>query len=444
MPRLIILSVFHLLALQCTAGTILVKTPRELKTAVAEASPGDTIVLANGEWRDATLSVSGAGTSRNPIVIMPQVPGGVVLTGHSSLQLSGEHLVLRGFHFKNGFAPGKAVITFRSEDKMLANHCRITEVVIERYNPGDRSKNDNWVVIYGKHNRVDHCTFINKLNLGPVLVVTLDDLNSRENYHRIDSNYFKGRMPLGTNGGEAIRVGVSQHSRSASRTSITHNYFERCNGEAEIISVKSGENRIGFNTFFECEGNLVLRHGSNNTVEGNLFIGNNKPLTGGIRVINPGHRIFNNVFKDLTGTGIRAALAVMNGIPDSPLNRYHPVKDVDIHHNTFIHCRSIEFGVGKDDERTLPPELVQFRNNLILFSEGPLYQDHNQEHTILFRENAVINAGAEYLPEGFTKTISVNEFKHPEHGVLPVSAEGAFVSTAQAPGVDAVGADWFQ
>ncbi len=51
------------------------------------------------------------------------------------------------------------------------------------------------------------------------------------------------------------------YALTASRTNIHHNYFERCSGEVEIVSIKSGDNQINNNTFYECEGGLVLRHG---------------------------------------------------------------------------------------------------------------------------------------------------------------------------------------
>jgi poly(beta-D-mannuronate) lyase len=57
-----------------------------------------------------------------------------------------------------------------------------------------------------------------KKNLGVLLAVILDDERSRENFHSIDHNYFGKRPPLASNGGEIIRVGVSQHCQFNSNT----------------------------------------------------------------------------------------------------------------------------------------------------------------------------------------------------------------------------------
>ncbi|PWG79112.1 chondroitinase-B domain-containing protein [Pararcticibacter amylolyticus] len=415
-----------------------------LRKAVAGAKPGDIITMADGEWKDARIVLHGRGTPGKPVVVQPQTPGGVRLTGSSTLSLSGEYLVVKDLHFTRGTAREGDVITFRTNKDLLADHCRITGIVIDNYSQPERFKNDNWVTLWGKNNRVDHCTFVDKLNLGPTLIVELNDERSQQNNHSIDSNYFKGRQRLGSNGGETIRVGVSKYSMTPSRTRIVHNYFERCNGEVEIVSVKSGENHVSFNTFFECEGGLVLRHGSNNIVEGNLFLGNNKLFTGGVRIVNPGHKVFNNVFKDLKGEEFRSALSVMNGVPNSLINRYYQVKDVDIHHNTFINCRSILFGAGRDAERTLAPENVAFRDNLIIGAKDSLYADNNKGGGILFAGNGVAQSGLRSLPKGFISlTAGIKKAKEPDLP-LPVSGKGADTRKLFWVNSRTAGAAWFR
>jgi poly(beta-D-mannuronate) lyase len=388
----------------CAKGqNILVNTPAELKKAVAGARPGDTILLKDKEWSDALLQLSGKGTAEKPILIMPQHPGGVLISGRSCLQIGGEYLVIKDLHFNNGFTPERGLITFRINNELLANHCRVSGVLIENFSQPQRFKSDSWVILYGKYNRIDHSTFVNKLNAGPTVIAELDDERSQQNYHSIDSNYFKGRERFGSNGGETIRIGVSRYSLSPSRTRISHNYFERCNGEVEIVSIKSSENEVSFNTFYECEGSLVLRHGYRNIVNGNYFIGNNKAFTGGVRIINPGHRVFNNVFYHLQGTGFRAALAVLNGVPNSLINRYYQVTDVLIENNTFAGCASILFGAGKDAERTLSPQRVSFRKNLVTAAVKQVYENANADAGVSFTDNILgieFNAQA---PAGFKK-----------------------------------------
>lgn len=422
------------------AAEVVVSTPQELKTAVAKAQPGDVILLKNKTWADVQLVVWGKGTKEKPILIKPETGDNVLISGKSNLKIGGDYLIIKGFHFKNGYSPKDHLITFKVDNDKLANNCRITQFAIEDFSQPGRFSGDSWVVLWGKNNRVDHCTFTNKLNAGPVIIAELNDEHSQQNYHSIDSNYFNGRQRFGSNGGETIRIGVSRYSLTASKTQIVHNYFERCNGEVEIVSIKSGENNVSFNTFFECEGSLVLRHGANNIVQGNLFLGNNKPYTGGVRIVNPGHQVFDNVFKDLKGTAFRSPLAIMNGVPNSLINRYYQVTDVKIERNTFINCNPSLFGTGKDAERTLSPQRVMFTKNLICQPVNTPYVDENKDGGIAVKDNAlVINTAVQ---EGFVAKkptlISVNGL------TLPYLADyGAPLKKIKWVQKKDVGASWY-
>ena len=224
----------------------------------------------------------------------------------------------------------------------------------------------SYILLYGRHNRVDHCTLTGKLNLGVTLIVMLNEERSQQNFHRIDHNWFGPRPVYGSNGAETIRVGTSQQAYSSSNTLIEENLFDRCNGEVEVVSIKSSDNTIRRNVFFESEGVLALRHGDRNTVEENLFVGHGKRNTGGIRVINAGHKVRRNTLVGIAGERFFSALALMDAVPNSLPNRYCQVEDVELTDNTFINCSNIEFGTGKDLERTLAPERVLFARNTIV------------------------------------------------------------------------------
>lgn len=425
------------------AETVIVENPAALKATISKAKPGTILLLKDGTWNNAAIQLQGKGKLESPITIMPQTPGGVTFSGQSYIQIGGEYLIIKGFHFKNGYSPKREVISFRINNDVLANNCRVSNIVIENYSQPERFKADTWITLYGKNNRIDHSTFVNKLNSGPLIIAELDDERSQQNNHSIDSNYFKGRQRFGSNGGETIRIGVSRYSLTASRTQIIHNYFERCNGEVEIVSIKSGENNVSYNTFYECEGSLVLRHGSGNIVEGNFFIGNNKPFTGGVRVINPRQRVFNNVFYQLQGSNFRAPLALVNGVPNSLINRYYQVKDAVIEKNTFINSSEILFGAGKDAERTLGPENVSFKNNLILTQKNEVYTDANNDKGILFADNGLDDAFKGAVPTGFKK-VKVKEIQVKGYALPYDPQYGADVKKLPLIKKEATGASWYK
>jgi poly(beta-D-mannuronate) lyase len=357
------------------AQEVFVSSISDYNKTIKTAKPGSVIVLKNGVWNDFKMNAFGDGEKGNPIIIKAETPGKVLITGNSTLNISGNYVIVSGLWFKDGNSSFKSVVQFRNDAKEYANNCRFTNSTISYYKVKQGIK-DHWVDLWGKNNRVDHNNFTGKTSPGTTLVVWLKGAEHIENNHRIDHNIFGNRPELGTNGGETIRIGTSANSMKSSKTLVESNVFLNCDGEIEIVSNKSGDNIFRENLFVESKGTLTLRHGNNALVENNVFLGNGVSKTGGIRIINEGHIIRNNLLIGLAGDGYRGAIVVMNGVPNSPLNRYHQVKNVDIQNNTIINSGPISFGEGKDAEKTLAPINTNFSNNLIY--------NVNSDNTIIF------------------------------------------------------------
>ncbi len=388
----------------------LVQTPEEFDLAVERARPGDQIVLANGIWKDFDAVFDVEGTSEEPIILKAQTAGQVFLTGQSSLRLAGKHMVVSGFYFKDGYTPRNEVISFRRDKERLAHNARVTNTVIKNYSNPDRSQRDIWVAMYGRNNEFDHNHLEGKLNSGPTMVIRLNTKESQENNHHVHHNYFGPRPVLGSNGGETFRIGTSHYSLTSSNTLVENNYFDRCSGEVEIISNKSGGNIYRNNTFFQSRGTLTLRHGNGTLVESNLFDGNGAPYTGGVRVINAQQSIKDNYFKNLTGTRFSGALVVMNGVPNSPINRYHQVDGASIKGNVFENVASIELGEGSDAERSAIPVNSVFSENFVFNETGEtpfrLYDDMSG---IEFSSNKANTDPPKALASGFDVSQNFDE-----------------------------------
>jgi poly(beta-D-mannuronate) lyase len=372
-----------------------VSTVEEFNQKVKTAKPGDCIVMADGVWKDVQLVFKAEGKPEKQIKLQAEHPGKVILEGQSSLSLSGNYLYVSGLKFVNGFTPKSAVIEFRTSSTEYAYNCVVSECVIESFNQLKKQTADHWISLYGKKNTVQYCYFARKTNIGTTMVVWPNDSNSTNNGHLIYRNYFGYRENLGTNGGETIRIGTSQFCHLSSGTIVDGNYFEHCNGETEIISNKSCDNILVNNTFYECEGSLVLRHGNNTTVAGNWFIGNGKENTGGVRVINEGHKIYNNFFYKLAGNNFRSSLAIMNAIPNSPASGYAAVKNVLIANNTFYDCAfPWAFGVGFGERnRIVKPENTLLLNNLVYCTNTKcLVKYYDQTDGVRFDTNIMINS----------------------------------------------------
>ena len=361
---LLIGSTVVLSAQPALAEDFLVDSLSAYQKAVSDLAPGDRVILKNGVYEDFEMVFDAEGTADEPIELTVEEKGKVILSGQSSLAIGGKHLVVSGLVFKDGYSPSGAVVNYQVNKNRLANHVRVTELVIEDYSKPDRFENDYWVALYGKHNRLDHSYLAGKRNRGVTVAVRLNSEESIENHHRIDNNYFGFRPELGSNGGETLRIGTSHYSLEDSFTLVENNVFDKCNGEVEIISVKSGSNTLKGNTFIESRGTLTLRHGNGNKILENVFLGNGVANTGGVRIINQDQEVANNVFKSLTGYRFGSGFTIMNGVPNSPINRYHQVKNAYVHHNTFIDVSHIQLAAGADEERSAAPIDSRFEKTL--------------------------------------------------------------------------------
>lgn len=384
----------------------------DLNDKIGQVQPGDTVFITSGSYKDINIELKAFGTKSNPIVIMALNPGDVIVTGVSSFKIAGEWIEINGFYFKDGTPPtGSSVIEYRLGAD-VANNCRVTNCVIDSFNPGSREIGYSYVLMFGRYNRFDHNSLLNKLNIGVTFIVMLDQERDQQNFHSVDHNYFGHKPVFGSNGAETIRVGTATQALKSSNIIIEYNYFDRCNGEVEVVSIKSSDNVIRYNTFNECQGVLALRHGDRNIASNNFFDGNNVRNTGGIRIINAGHKVYNNVFYRLKGDRFFAALAVMNAVPNSLPNRYCQVKNVEIYNNVFIDCDHITFGVGNDQERTLAPDDVRFFKNRIVNSKISYpYEEKASVKGFLFKDNQVKLARGAKLTAGFIFNGNMDEGK---------------------------------
>lgn len=386
----------------------------ELNKAIDSSEAGNQIILANGIWKDVQIKFRGKGTIDNPITIKAETTGKVTIEGESYLKFGGEYLVVEGLYFKNGFSPSNAVIDFKisSKDKPdeISNNCKVTNCVIEDFNKPKRDKSDLWVQFWGRHNTLSNCYIAGKTNRGPTVRVSIAGIESINNYHQIVNNHFGPRPVKGGPSGETIQLGDSYTSMSPSHTMVANNLFEECNGEVEVISSKTNFNIFKNNAFYKSEGSLVTRHGNYSMIDGNYFIGDGENENyGGIRIINTGHWVVNNYFYGLKGKSFRSPLAVMNGIPKSPLNRYNQVTDVVVAYNTYVNCSSPwQFGVGTNiaQAKVLPKSEIRsarairttVANNIIYNEKGleSIVVENDKADGVAFMKNIINNQGVAF------------------------------------------------
>lgn len=347
----------------------MVSDAASFKAALKTAVPGSEIVWADGEYEGVVLKMIAEGTSGAPIILRAQTPGKVVFKGVSSITLQGRWLVAEGFCFTGLDTSVKgSVLTFAKG----SSNCRISNCKIDGKSSRASDVDTKWVSMYGTRNEISHCTFLEKKNMGCLLVVWMEDGVVPE--HKIADNYFyrpytnyddKGKA---RNGQESIRIGTSDFSMSKAACTVSGNHFYRCHGErAEVISNKSCFNVYTGNLFEESDGALTLRHGNDCVVRGNFFLSGGKSDVGGVRIIGERHVVEENYFMNLTGTNYKAALCVVKGESAAELNGYWTVKDCLVRNNVFVDCRYgfvINYG-GRDTQDSAPRNLTISGNKLI-------------------------------------------------------------------------------
>ena len=136
----------------------------------------------------------------------------------------------------------------------------------------------------------------------------------------------------------------------------------------------------------------------------------------------------------------------MNGVPDSPLNRYHQVEDALMENNSIIECDYIELGGGSDEERSATPIDSTFRSNLVFNRDGEnVIRVHDDISGIAFEGNA--SNAVEDLPveSGFAN--SPIELQKAENGLwYPAGEELRSIGVRQDLQIldkDDTGVSWY-
>lgn len=408
----------------------LVATIAELNKAIKEAVAGDIIIMKDGVWKDVTIIVKGTGTKEKPITLQAQSPGGVIISGKSSLQLSGEYLVIDGLHFKDGYSPTGSLIKFNSAG-VPANYSRITNIVISEFNRPREDGSDVWISLFGKNNSVDHSFFHGKTSNSVLLIVWRP--TAEANYHNIHHNYFKDIPSIGLGGATAIRIGDGVQALSASHTTVEANIFENMLGIGKIVSMKSGGNFIKNNTFINASGSICIRQGNGNLIEGNYILpAENPSYTGGILVIGENHIIRHNYIQGTRARG-KAAIVLYEGEPNNHPGKggYYPTKNIMIANNTLVdNDKNILIGqyYNPNSDMNVPVENITYKNNVIIGNKNstPIIQVLDKPvGTINYEGNIFFNGNLSGLEN--IKGISITDPK------LLVSKDGMYHYSASNP-----------
>jgi len=320
-----------------------------LHNAIADAAPGDRIIVRDGTYVSTTpLKVAAIGTKDKPIEIVAQSVGGVEIKGRTGFAIEGPaaYVVLSGFKFTHDAG------TVKLSDG--THHCRVTRNVFALR----VTRSASYMTVSGDDHEIDHNTFQDKNTEGKMLEIIGPGSSAMAQSTWIHHNHFVNFENTNGNNASALHIGSSSRSLSPAHCIVEHNLFVKTRGENEgAICNKACDNIYRFNTFGEGCTELSLRHGNRCLVYGNFFIG----TRGGLRFFGDDHRIFSNYFERN-----RPAVQIGNGdgnVPPAKLTSHDRPDRVQFIFNTLVNNMS---NVVMDRRKNgLGASQLVFANNII-------------------------------------------------------------------------------
>lgn len=424
-----------------------------LKSAASNSlTAGTTLCLADGDYsNDFDIEFGGVGTADAKITIAAENPGQAIISNSEvNIVMSGEHVVLQGFVFKNGSVDFNIIKTFGNS--VPCNYCRITENTIVDMDDGVNSTDDSkkWFEIYGSYTRFDHNWVSGKTSRGALLIV--DRFSSdwsdsiaasfEVDYTQIDYNYIGDRPPIegkgyaesSDNEYEGIRIGLSTSHSGDSFSVVENNYFERIQGEAEVVSNKATNNTIRNNTIRDSYGSIVTRHGNTATISNNFIFGDDHPFSGGIRLVDDSHTVTNNYIEGAryldTNWNGGIVLTTGEGAGDAD-NGYQNISNVLVANNTIVDSvNSLNVYGGRENTN---PDTVYFVNNIIADPIGPVIKNADEMPTNSLFEGNYVGTGVLLDNDEDATLAGMNSID----ALLEKGTDGLYRPTANSPSLTA-------
>ncbi|MFO1046846.1 MAG: chondroitinase-B domain-containing protein [Geminicoccaceae bacterium] len=261
-------------------GSAPVRDGEELADALSRARPGDTILLAPGEFGgvdEFTVSVP-------DVTIRASVPLGSIL--RAPMEVPADRATIDGLMFRSEPESGlllAAVAACRDSLSITGSNTEVRGCDFG-YFPGRAIL----VRPTGKNPYIHDCTFHNNNDGGD----------------------------RGGNAHEAISLGYDNpNSRVSLRGRVTNNRFWNLNVEGEAVSVKTSDNLLQNNQLSSSRGGFTSRYGQRNQ-----FIGNRISNSRGIAIGGRGCKVANNT---ISGTG-NISIQAGNASADNTRNGVHP------------------------------------------------------------------------------------------------------------------------
>ena len=389
-----IIRVFHFVAaLLLSAGFAAAQGGVDaLKKRLDDAMPGTVIELPAGSMKlTKPLIITRSGTEAEPITLRAKERGKAIIDGKAGIEIIGaSHVIIEGLSFiHESKTPAIRLIDCKN---VRISRCsfRLDGTGVQR---------QNWIQISGarsEQNRIDHNLFEDLTTAGAYIAIDGSEAApfAISKGDRIDYNHFRNIGRRAGGGARAVRLGWTKLAASTSQTMMEFNLFEACNGDEEIITVRTSNAALRYNTFLNSAGYLGLRLGRENQIEGNFFFCESKDGVGGVRVFGDDAKIFNNYFEGLTVP----AIVLSNGSADAgTIEAPRPAaKKAAIVFNTWVNCGGgvLDIGGNGGGVLTEQPADCVIANNVAIGYGEELIRMKTKVEGIKWAGNIMFHAGA--------------------------------------------------
>jgi hypothetical protein len=270
-----------------TSDTVQVSSSQELQKALAEAPAGRNILVTPGHSHaGGTHTMSGGGSTGNPVVIRPRDGLGTVTFTDPVWTFTGSHVVLENMHFT-----GAAFM-------LNGTHLRITR---NRF----RTINKRTIQPHGFFLRIDHNDFSDMIDgpdRGAIFIASTWFRDNEVGKLLIDTNYLHSMFNKKSNNAtEVMAFGTTSAAIGSPDRDVivAHNLFQKHSqkpegehkGEGEILTLKIPHLFIVDNTFTEISMYISFRTTHSCKYWSNWHDGNVSPI---IRINGDNHDVRGN------------------------------------------------------------------------------------------------------------------------------------------------------
>lgn len=405
------------------ARTVNVSSSAQLVTALKNAKAGDMIVLKDGSYSSDVFTISNKnGTANSPITIKSASQNKAIISGKAYFNISdSSYITIQGLDFSN-----------TGTNSIRLSRSSYVRIVKNTFHQKEDGQTSNWIYITGStlgHHTIERNLFENKTALGRFILIAGDTATGASRNNTISYNHFRNTGPYKGNGMEAITVGSSALSTTYGGNRVEYNLFENCTGDAEVISLKSNNNIVRFNTFRNNEGSISVRQANGSEIYGNFILGGKS----GIRIYGKDTRIFNNYIEGTIGTGNYAAINVGNGdvesLPNASNANYARVVNTIIAFNTLVNNTS-NIEIGNPTTGNLTPRTLTFANNLITSSKNKIITLFSQPDSVSWSSNIFYPTGTATVGITLTPTQVqiINPLLTPSNNLQKLSSKSPLIN----------------